>query len=142
MTATMRSSVESYGSWLKVVNELYRRRQVIEVFFSAPHNAVIGLDVSDDRKVRVIEEADSEFTRKNQEISRDILGGMKQFVQLFVHEHEQRGVAIDHVNLMKIFIEFILRDEIRNYDLLRKIRNFDGWGKSRNVDNLLCELMK
>lgn len=141
-TMKMRSYVHSNGFSEKVVHELYRRRQVIEVFFSAPHNAVIGFDVSDDRKLRVIEEPDSEFTRRNQEISRNILGGMKQFVKLFAHEKQKHGMAIEHVNLMKIFIEFILRDEIRNYDLLRKIRNFDGWGKSRNVDNLLCELMK
>lgn len=115
-----------------LISKIYDNRVGIELFFSAPHHTVQGLDITQDKNITIIEDVRNpdaaSLLQFNQEIGDGILTfsssyeGMRDRVQLSTSPHE----------LVMPLLEFITSDNWCSHKKIAGLQNFDNWSFTYN----------
>ncbi|MDR5831976.1 hydrolase [Caballeronia sp. LP006] len=114
------------------VTRVYENRVAVELFFSAPHDAVIGYQPSFNGSVGVIEDPGRSAVDHHAQVSIEIGNAIADFDQGYRALCRTIGVKPDPLATaipLADFVERIDQDALR---LLSSVENFDAWGSSRN----------
>lgn len=114
-----------------VLQKIYANRVLAELFFSAPHDAVIGYDDGPDGKVKVIEDHGRGPVTDTREAIIGIVEGMEAFSIAFNDLCRSAKFEPNPLDTAWPFINF-LTDSQRDATLLADVQNFDAWGSTVN----------
>lgn len=123
----------------QLVDAIYQNRVVVELFFSAPHGSIIGLDFSPDGAIVAVEDVRSPETESMASVSMQIVNGIEIFARSYNAAVDQLNMPIRPVAMAMALIEYATKMPWANDELLTCLRNFDGWSHSANRNLLLSE---
>ncbi|WP_278367029.1 hydrolase [Acetobacter orientalis] len=123
-------SRESIG--LERVTAVYTNRVAVELFFSAPHDAVIGYQDFIGKDVGIIEDPGRIAIDGHAQISTEITDGIEQFALTFRNLCNEIDFIADPLATALPVIDFVESISVETRDLLASVENFDAWGSTRN----------
>lgn len=123
-------SRESIG--LERVTAVYTNRVAVELFFSAPHDAVIGYQDFIGKDVGIIEDPGRIPIDGHARISMEITDGIEQFALTFRNLCKEIGLIADPLATALPVVDFIESIGAETRALLASVENFDAWGSTRN----------
>lgn len=126
----------------KTIEKLYLNRIGVELFFSAPHPTVLGLNVTSDGRVEALYDRRLNKMRGIETLSAQIGEGMMTFAQGFEALRRRMGSRTSPVELSMPLIEFVTQEDWHQKDCLKNIRNFDAWSRTCHVDASLTDYLK
>ncbi|MGZ8933267.1 MAG: HAD family hydrolase [Methylobacter sp.] len=135
MSALISSSSTSAG----LVDRIYENRAVVEMFFSAPHQSVIGLTFAYDGRIVATEDIRKASAGNLAQISTDLVAGMESFACSFERLREQLRLPTSPLDVAMPLIEFITKEDSGTHELLASVKNFDGWSLTGNRNTLLID---
>lgn len=117
---------------LERITNVYANRVAVELFFSAPHDAVIGYQDRVGKDVEIIEDPGRIKIDEHAGISTEVTKGIEQFAQTFRHLCTDIDLVADPLATVLPLVNFVetIDDSTRN--LLASVENFDSWGSTRN----------
>lgn len=131
----MRAMVDGHGNR---ASGLYQNRVIVEQFFSAPHDSVIGLDMVNGEVVPVTDAGRGAISAHN-DVASEITAGIEAFAKDF-HALYQKGVMpLDPHTLIGPLVDLALHQGGDFRQVLERITNFDAWGSSRHRHIVLDE---
>lgn len=122
----------------ETIANLYANRVVAEVFFSAPHDTVIGLRPSAEGVVPINDRGRAEVDVLPEKVL-EIIQSEELFADRFRRARSRLGLSTSPLNMVQPFIEFISQGKWTQHRDLTQIRNFDAWASSRNRDQLMAD---
>lgn len=122
-------SKESVSS--SIVNSIYENRVAVEMFFSAPHNTIIGYRPCG-LSVEVVGDPGRAKATGHEQFNKAINEGIDIFVKSFTQQQEKLNVYLSPLQTVAPIIELVSSDQWRTNPLIGQIENFDSWGSSRN----------
>ncbi|HUH59488.1 MAG TPA: HAD family hydrolase [Candidimonas sp.] len=117
---------------------IYANRAVVELFFSAPHPSIIGLEARQDRIV-AIEDPGRGATGHLSPIAQEINAGIAAFARHFYPLRRRLGISLGPVQAAAPLIDLVTDADWRRRPLLGCVKNFDAWGSSRNHEITLSD---
>jgi len=125
----------------RLAEKVYASRVAVELFFSAPHHAVIGYKFDAAGRVEVVEDQGRGATHGLSRISTAISNGVEVY-GAYASELFQR-VSIDPTpeEVVKPLLGFVENLPPHARRLLHSVSNFDAWASSRNRDVSLTEYL-
>jgi len=127
----------------KTIRQLYRNRVGVELFFSAPHPTVVGLNVTPDGCVEALYDARFANECSLEMLSSQIGDGMMVFAQAFEALRTRLGTSISPVELSMPLVEFITQEDWHHQiGHFKAIKNFDAWARTCNFDASLADYLK
>jgi predicted HAD superfamily hydrolase len=114
------------------VERVYANRVAIELFFSAPHDAVIGYEPSDRGPVGVLEDPGRVPFRSHAQISQQIVDGIERFAEKYGDLCRAIGLVPDPLSTALPVVNFVETIDAKTMELLASIDNFDAWASTRN----------
>lgn len=123
----------------QLVARTYLNRAAVELFFSAPHQSVIGLSLPSRGVVQPVEDCRKPDVDVLLHIKADIASGMEDFACSFEALRKQLKIPVSPIDLAMPLLEFITNDEWKKHKILQSVKNFDGWSLTRNRDKSLCD---
>jgi len=121
----------------KVINLIYENRTAVEIFFSAPHNSVIGLASSHDGLVVPVNDDRNANADNLAQISADLVVGMESFVYSYQKLRNEILLPTSPLDIAMPLIEFITKEGASTHELLNSIENFDNWSFTDNRTTVL-----
>ena len=121
-----------------LLQAVYANRVAGEIFFSAPHDPVIGY-TDDARHVAPVEDAGRADTGDIAAKVREIEAGILDFTERFQPLRAQLGLGPDPLGLAMPLLEFMADGGWAAHPLLRQVKNFDSWASSRSRDMWLSD---
>ncbi|MFB9867335.1 hypothetical protein [Vreelandella sulfidaeris] len=116
----------------KTLQEIYRNREVIELFFSAPEDTVIGYNLKANFDVLYVRDQGRGATALNtKSVVLEILNGALDFSRKCTEVELALGVNLNFQELCFELIDFAISSDSDNFFSANGIRNFDAWGSSR-----------
>ncbi|WP_196480651.1 HAD family hydrolase [Burkholderia multivorans] len=112
--------------------KVYANRVAVELFFSAPHDAVIGYLPGTESQVRAIEDPGRVPMRRQREISSDITEGMLAFGRHFKAMKASLKLDDDPLDTVAPLIHYVENIDDASLMLLSGVENFDAWASTRN----------
>ncbi|WP_250509426.1 HAD-IA family hydrolase [Caballeronia sp. GACF4] len=125
----------------RLLERVYANRVAVELFFSAPHHAVIGYKFDAEGRVLAVEDQGRGATHELSDISDAISRGVEEYgayaSELF------RRVRVDPApeEVVKPLLAFVENMPAQAMRLLQSVSNFDAWASSRNRDVSLTEYL-
>lgn len=130
----MKALLDSNSVGMERMAKLYERRVGVELMFSAPHEAIIGYELTDGDTVRVIEDpgrgADHLALR---EVVRELQQGMLDFADSYTSVCDRLQYRARANELAHAVLDFA-QMSVEHCDVLYALKNSDAWGSSRNLD--------
>ncbi|KWF29273.1 hydrolase [Burkholderia pseudomultivorans] len=117
--------------------KVYANRVAVELFFSAPHDAVIGYETSSDGNVNAIEDPGRVPMPKQREISSEIAAGMLMFYRHFRTARGLLSLKRDALDTVAPLVHYVEHIDEASLDLLASVENFDAWASTRNSRMIL-----
>ncbi|EOI6864416.1 HAD family hydrolase [Yersinia alsatica] len=130
-TFNMKSMISKDSTSSSIVDNIYENRVVIEMFFSAPHNTIIGYCPSG-LSVDVISDPGRIKATGHEQFSQEINEGIDIFVESFTQQQEKLNISFSPLQTVAPIIELVSNTQWRTNPLIGQIKNFDSWGSSRN----------
>jgi FMN phosphatase YigB (HAD superfamily) len=130
-TQRMAAMVTAENTSNDVVAKIYDHRVAVELFFSAPHDSVIGLQ-SGQSGVEPILDAGRGDVEDLSSIAEEIVAGTEAFVRHYSDLMSRLGVSSSPLQTAWPLIEWVTGPGDGVSTLLGKVRNFDAWASSRN----------
>ncbi len=131
-TRQMSAMFSSQSISADIVDCIYKNRAAAELFFSAPHQSVIGLKSAPDGSINAIEDSRCAETKYKSEIQTEIIGGMKTFSSAYFNFHHTTKIPTSPLKLAMALVEYITEDGWRDNHLFHLVKNFDAWAFTRN----------
>jgi len=127
----MKAFINNDSTSPALVDKIYENRVAIELFFSAPHNTVIGykpikntvLPVTDPGRIK---------SKDHNLINAQLTEGVDRFSEDFLHMIGRLQVKLTPMQLAQPLISLTTNDDWRKNKLFMQIENFDSWGSTRN----------
>ncbi|WP_313683137.1 hypothetical protein [Pantoea sp.] len=114
-----------------VIDKVYENRVAVELFFSAPHNTVIGYKPVGKRVIPVTDVGRSKA--KDHNVINDKLNiGVDAFCNDYHNLIGKLQVSLTPLQLSSPLVELVTKDSWRQNQLFQQVENFDSWGSSRN----------
>lgn len=135
----MSALISSSSISSELVAQIYRNRAGVELFFSAPHQSVMGLAVSSHGVFGAVEDCRTCDLDALSQINTDIAAGMERFACSFEALRGQLQLLISPSDLAMPLLEFVTNDEWRKHEVVRSVKNFDNWALTRNRDKALYD---
>jgi len=110
---------------------LYDNRLIVEQFFSAPHDSVIGLDVSGNQIIPITDAGRGTIFNLNDTAKR-IVVGIDSFAQDLGDLQELIKIDLDSYDLVLPLVNLAAEQGGDFRHVLSQIINFDAWGSSRH----------
>ncbi|MCY1338181.1 hypothetical protein D9M68_459080 [compost metagenome] len=115
----------------QTVGRLYGSRVAVELFFSAPHHSVIGLEQGP-KGIRAIEDAGRGASEGLLDASCQIVAGIEAFAEHYLSLKSRLCFTLSPLQTALPLIQLAIEEDHKGSELLASIRNFDAWGSSRN----------
>ena len=135
----MSALISSSSISSSLVAHIYKNRAAVEMFFSAPHQSVIGLVFSYDGRIVAMEDTRNADAGNLAQISADLLVGMETFACSYEKLRERVRLPTSPLDIAMPLIEFVTKEDSSTHELLDSIKNFDGWSFTGNRNTLLTE---
>lgn len=117
----------------EMIRSIYTNRVGAELFFSAPHPSVIGLERTNDGMVSPVYNTQNRYSTLLESFNHELAEG----IQLFCDSYNEcsRMIRIPHspFELAKPLIEFITHPEWLSHPVLNELKDFDDWSKTKNT---------
>jgi YD repeat-containing protein len=123
-------TAQSVGS--QVAERVYANRVAVELFFSAPHGAVIGYDFDAQGRVVVIEDLGRGKTAGHSPISDAVSRGIERYCAYASDLFVKAGIEPTPIDVISPLLRFIRSPSEEVRLLLSSVTNFDAWASSRN----------
>ncbi|WP_221623361.1 hydrolase [Burkholderia sp. Bp9143] len=111
---------------------VYANRVAVELFFSAPHDAVIGYEPGIGEPVRAIEDPGRIPMADHRDISQQIIDGMLAFGRHFRAMKASLSLRDDPLDTVAPLVHFVEHIDDTTAELFAQIDNFDAWASTRN----------
>ena len=134
MSALFSSATESQ----QVIDDIYKNRVTIEMFFSAPHDTIIGLECQKD-KIVAIEDAGRGNTENTSGHITDIVNGGAFFAQQYARLLASLEIKANAKDLSWPIIDFAINSDWHNLPAFAEITNFDTWASTANRDTVALD---
>ncbi|KPJ33623.1 hydrolase [Burkholderia multivorans] len=112
--------------------KIYANRVVVELFFSAPHDAVIGYEPDVAGGVRAVEDPGRVPMVDQRNISRQIVDGILLFAERFKATKGLLALRDDPLDVAAPLIHYVEHVDDASRALFARIENFDAWASTRN----------
>lgn len=119
----------------KIISEIYNNRIGVELFFSAPHQSIIGLDLSSDMNIIPIEDLRNNQKNEFSNFYQEIEEGIKIFARNFLEIRDQIKISTSPYELTWPLIELITSEGWHLNEHFKLLKNFDNWSFTRNFEN-------
>lgn len=130
----MSALISSSSLSSELVARIYRNRAGVELFFSAPHQSVIGLAASSRGLVEAVEDCRKSDVDALSRINTDIAAGIERFACSFEALREQLQLKVSPIDLAMPLLEFVTNDGWKKHEVVRSVKNFDNWSRTRSGD--------
>ncbi|MBV4365392.1 HAD family hydrolase [Erwinia sp. BNK-24-b] len=138
---TMKALINNETVSARVVDKIYENRMAVELFFSAPHDTIIGYEPVKD-KVNAVSDIGRAKAKNHNEIISSLNHGLDVFNRIFVEFCERMGIQLTALQLSQPIIELVTDESWRTNPLFRQVENFDSWGSSRNQTMKFADYFK
>ncbi|WP_250465456.1 hydrolase [Caballeronia sp. GAFFF2] len=123
-------SASSVGT--AAVERLYANRVAVELFFSAPHAAIIGYEFGAGRRVHAVEDPGRGSTAGLSSTADAISSGIERYGAYASALYQRVGVTPEPLEVVKPLLDFVQAPSAETRKLLSSVTNFDAWASSRN----------
>jgi predicted HAD superfamily hydrolase len=127
----MKAFIDNDTTSPNLVDKIYENRVAIELFFSAPHNTVIGYKPTKNGVCPVTDPGRNKSKDHNL-INAQLTEGVDRFCDDFLAMLERLQVNLTPMQLAEPLISLTTKDDWRRNHLFMQIENFDSWGSTRN----------
>ncbi|MFM0324049.1 HAD family hydrolase [Caballeronia glebae] len=114
------------------VERVYANRVAVELFFSAPHAAIIGYEFDAAHRVHAVEDPGRGNTEGLSTTVDAILRGIERYGAYASELFRTVGVVPEPLEVVKPLLSFVQSPPTEARELLSKVTNFDAWASSRN----------
>lgn len=136
----MSAMVSTTTTSAATVASIYAHRVAVELFFSAPHHSVIGLQLGQ-AGVEAVLDGGRGNTGSMLGIAKEVNQGIEAFFEHFNLLQQRLDVRASPLQIAWPLIELVTEEPERVRQLLGKVRNFDAWGSSRNHELVLANYL-
>ncbi len=130
-TQCMRAMINSRVYSPELVAEIYSNRVVVELFFSAPHYSVIGLNSVGDETDPVFDEGRGASANLT-DINESLVAGMLAFAKDYRDFVSKTKHKVGNRALVGPVVELASLVHKRAFSVFLDVKGFDAWGSSRN----------
>lgn len=127
----MKALINNQSVSERVVDKIYENRVAVELFFSAPHDTIIGYNPVGD-KVEAVCDVGRAKAKNHNEIISALNNGVDVFNDVFPPFLQRLGIKFSALQMAQPMIDLVTNDSWRNHFLFKQVENFDSWGSSRN----------
>ncbi|MCW6511416.1 HAD family hydrolase [Lichenifustis flavocetrariae] len=130
-TMNMQAMITSKTLSRQVVDDIYLNRTMAELFFSAPHDAVIGYDADAAGHITFVEDRGRGDVTDTRQASEDMVAGAQEFAGRFREICRAADFVPWPLDTVTPFLDLVTARD-RDLHLINDIQNFDCWGSTRN----------
>jgi HAD superfamily hydrolase (TIGR01549 family) len=123
-------SSESIGA--QRAERVYANRVAVELFFSAPHDAVIGYRPSTHGQPAAIEDPGRVPNDRHAVVSDEIGGAIEAFDRCYRQTCREIGLDANPLDTAMPLADFVENVDRSALDLLSSVEDFDAWASTRN----------
>lgn len=116
------------------IRRIYDNRVGFELFFSAPHQSVIGYDVLPNREVLTIYDDRNAYSCDNESLYWELAKGMGLFAESYENLRDRLHISTDPYDLASLLVDFVIKEDWTAQGGISSLRNFDGWSFTHNID--------
>jgi FMN phosphatase YigB (HAD superfamily) len=127
----MSAMVSATSTSPATVAEIYANRVAVELFFSAPHPSVIGLQVGADGIEPVLDAGRGQEGNLTQ-IAHEVLEGVEIFAEHYDALHQRLDIRASPLQMAWPLVELASEKNALSHQLLQQVKSFDAWSSSRN----------
>ncbi|MGD9425276.1 HAD family hydrolase [Pantoea sp. NSTU24] len=127
----MKAFIDNDSTSPALVDKIYENRVAIELFFSAPHNTVIGYKPTKNGVCPVTDPGRTK-SKDHNAINAQLTEGVDRFCEDFLAMVARLQVNLTPMQLAEPLISLTTKDDWRRHHLFMQIENFDSWGSTRN----------
>ena len=117
---------------------IYKNRILVEQFFTAPHDTVIGLTFRTQQSAidPVFDQGRQGLAMavKNQDIASQFCAGIEMFAHHFINLPENIKSSFTLIQMIQPMLEISKGADSEALKKMSQIQNFDAWGSSRNFN--------
>lgn len=114
----------------ETIARLYENRVAIELFFSAPHHSIIGLEPGDPVTPRG--DAGRNVRDDLQSVASSVCSGIESYAKFYYDLQRRLNLKATPRETAWPMVELASTIDWNDIPLIRQLRNFDAWGSSRN----------
>lgn len=127
----MSAMVSAANTSPATVAEIYANRAAVELFFSAPHPSVIGLQTGAGGIEPVLDPGRGKSGNLAQ-IAQEVIEGVEIFAEHYGALRQRLGIQANPLQIAWPLVELASDKEALSHHLLQQVKSFDAWGSSRN----------
>lgn len=124
----MHAMYDSSNSDNALIDSVYANRVAIELFFSAPHDSIIGYQPE---PILPIGDRGRGVTDSISQCASDICEGSLLFSGNFIRLRKKIGLELSPYEMTRGIIDLVVNKKWQKLSAITEIANFDAWGSSR-----------
>ncbi|MCF5507458.1 MULTISPECIES: HAD family hydrolase [Pseudomonas] len=140
-TQRMSAMVTAASTSAATIARIYANRVAVELFFSAPHHSVIGLQAGA-KGIEPVLDAGRGNIGNFLQIAQEVSHGVESFAVHYGELQQRLGVLASPLQIAWPLIELVTEERGPNHQLLEQVKNFDAWGSSRNHELSLADYLQ
>ena len=137
-TQRMLALVTAENTSKETIAKIYTNRVIVELFFSAPHHSVIGLQPGPYGVEPVLDAGRGEIGELSATAEK-IVSGVESFAKHYDELKKRLGLPLSPLQTVWPMIELVTGEGGEFHELLGSVTNFDAWGSSRNHKLVLAD---
>ena len=115
----------------ELIARIYANRVAVELFFSAPHDAVIGLQRSTEGVMAVEDPGRAPLGHLSTMVS-ELIDGMTTFAQGYYSQRKRLALNQPASDEAWPLVDLVASEKWQEIAIFSQVKNFDAWGSSRN----------
>ena len=124
----MHAMYEAENTDITLIDQIYENRVAIELFFSAPHDSIIGYDATTSAPVG---DQGRGLKRDLSQSVSDICDGAMLFAENYNALSKRLNIELTPHELTLSMLTLVQNKKWQDYSAITGISNFDAWGSSR-----------
>jgi hypothetical protein len=112
----------------------------VELFFSAPHHSIIGLEVGT-KGVEPVMDPGRGDPGELLRIAEEVVRGIEAFSMHYGAMKQRLDFTESPLQIAWPMIELVTEQPEDALQMLRRVKNFDAWGSSRNFELVLANYL-
>lgn len=130
-TQRMTAMVDAANTSAETVARVYANRVAAELFFSAPHRSVIGLQDGADG-VEAVLDAGRGDDGSLSDVAQEICDGVQAYAEHYLPLRRRLDLRATPLQTAWPLIELLTDSGSKAHRMLGQVKNFDAWGSSRH----------
>lgn len=128
----MSAMVSAANTSPQTIAEIYANRVAVELFFSAPHASVIGLQVGASGGIEPVLDAGRGKADNLPQIAQEVIEGVEIFAEHYGALHQRLDIRAHPLQIAWPLVELASKKNALSHRLLEQVKSFDAWSSSRN----------